>query len=108
MSANPKIVDLTKKFFPIIGEFLLGKEKEENKAEVSETEIHKYFQELHEQGEVEGLTFRYITRNGPPHSTQLYHVITNLIRKGRLNEPAGHLISLSSYGKNLMSEINRK
>ena len=83
MSCHPEIIKLTSQLFPIIGSFLKGK---------GLIPVVRLCQFVKEQ-QIKGLTFR-----GVYHSYQLEYVITNLIRKGLLEE-SGALISLSIYGE---------
>jgi len=100
VSTHPEIVNLTYKAFQIIGKLLIKKEKE-GITKVRETEIYEYLCEQQELGRIEGLTFRY--RTNIPFSIQVYHVITNLVRKGWVDERNGSL-NLTSYGRSKLSK----
>lgn len=103
MSMHPDIIKLTHEMFPKIAEFIIQKEKESGKVGVPEPRIHEYFHRLSQEGNVEGLTFRYGTLERP-WSTQLEYVITNNVRGCRLEDSGNSCIYLTRYGRTLMDK----
>ena len=89
MSVHPKIVRLTDKLFKIIASFL------EKRAEIGNPKV-SFIDLIHflKEQNIDGLTFR----NTYPYSYQVEYVVTNLVRKGRLEEE-GRFLRLSTYGK---------
>ena len=93
MNLHPKILELTDKLFPLIAEFL----KECNDLTSTVSEIMK----LLKSKNITGLTFR------GTFSYQVEYVLTNLIRRGLLNEN-GSFISLSIYGQTKIEKEETK
>ena len=86
MAMHPKIIELTEQLFPVIGSFL-----KVNADRASMKEIADFLKDKR----IEGLTFRRTY----PYSYQLDYIITNLIRKGLLDEHGNGDVSLTLYGK---------
>ena len=84
MAINPKILELTEQTFPLIGSFL------KDKGLVSMNQIAQFLKKR----KIDGFTFRGIA----PFSYQLEYIITNLIRRGLLDEH-GSLLQLTAYGE---------